>query len=134
MAEKYQQMLRDTRKEHAKEISAYREEAAALREKLNAQTDTAFSRLKQAALDVANVSTPAMPSDRQLERLLELEDLTIQQKQEMKRLRQEVRNSLTHALFMKVQVRIALYLFCIQFVDNSALTLSITYITLCRLM
>lgn len=90
MTEKYQQMLQDTRKEHEREISAYRDEAAALREKLNTHADTAFSRLKQAALEAANVPSPVVPTDKQLERLLELEDLTIQQKQETQRLRQEV--------------------------------------------
>ena len=86
-------MLQDTRKEHQLEIASHREEAAALREKLNSQADSAFSRLKQAALEAASISTPMVPTDRQLERLLELEDLTLQQQQEMKRLRQEVSKS-----------------------------------------
>ncbi len=90
LAEKYQQMLQDTRQDHQREISAYRDETAALREKLSKQADSAFSRLKQAALEAANVSTPITPTDRQLERLLELEDLTDQQQQEIKRLRLEV--------------------------------------------
>ena len=90
LAEKYQQMLQDTRQDHQREISAYRDETAALREKLSNQADSAFSRMKQAAIEAANVSLPVIPTDRQLERLLELEDLTVQQQQEVKRLRLEV--------------------------------------------
>lgn len=89
--EKYQQMLQDTRREHQQEMTGHRQEAAALREKLNTQADSAFSRLKQAALEVASISTPVVPTDRQLERLLQLEDLTVQQQQEIKRLQQQVR-------------------------------------------
>ena len=90
LAEKYRQMLQDTRKEHEKELSVYREEAAALREKVNAQADTALSRLRQASLEAANVTSPGVPTDKQLERLSELEEMAIQQKQEIKKLRQEV--------------------------------------------
>lgn len=93
LAEKYQQMLQDVRLEHQNEISAYRDETAALREKLSKQADSAFSQLKQAALEAANISTPIAPTDRQLERLLELEYLTVQQQHEVKRLRLEVRRS-----------------------------------------
>ena len=72
------------------EMASHREEASALREKLNSQADSAFSQLKQAALEAAKISAPVVPTDKQLERLLELEDLSLQQKQEIKRLRQEV--------------------------------------------
>lgn len=92
--EKYQRMVQDTRKEHNMEISSHREEAAALREKLNSQADSAFSRLKQAALEAASISTPVVPTDSQLQRLLELEDLSLQQQQQIKRLRQDVRKML----------------------------------------
>ena len=91
LAEKYQQMLQDIRKEHQVEVSALKEEAATLRLKLNTQADSAFSRLKQVAMEAATISTPEGPTDAQLERLLKLEDLTIQQQQEVNRLRQEVR-------------------------------------------
>ena len=84
-------MLQDIRKEHQVEVSALKEEAATLRLKLNTQADSAFSRLKQVAMEAATISTPEGPTDAQLERLLKLEDLTIQQQQEVNRLRQEVR-------------------------------------------
>jgi cell division septum initiation protein DivIVA len=90
LVEKYQQMLQDARREHQQEMEGHRQEAAALREKLNTQADSAFSRLKQAALEAANISTPVIPTDRQLERLLQLEDLTAQQQQEIRRLQQQV--------------------------------------------
>ena len=83
-------MLQDTRREHQMEMTSHREEASVLREKLNSQADSAFSQLKQAALEAANISTPVVPTDKQLERLLELEDLSLQQQQEIKRFRQEV--------------------------------------------
>lgn len=92
LAEKYQQMLQDIRKEHQMEVSAYKEEAATLRLKLNTQADSAFSRLKQVAMEAATISTPEVPTDAQLGQLLKLEDLTIQQQQEVNRLRQEVRH------------------------------------------
>lgn len=89
--DKYQLMLQELRQEHQQEIEVHRQETATLREKLNTQADSAFSRLKQAALEAANIPTPVVPTDRQLERLLQLEDLTAQQKREIKKLQQQVR-------------------------------------------
>ena len=88
--DKYQLMIQDMRREHQQEIDGHRQEAATLREQLNTQADTAFSQLKQAAVEAANVPMPVVPTDRQLERLLQLEDLTAQQQQEIKRLQQQV--------------------------------------------
>ena len=90
MVEKYQQMLQDTRREHESEILSYKHEIAALREKINTQAHETFSQLKKTALEAANVPPPVLPTDKQMERLLELEDVSMQQKQEIKRLQQEV--------------------------------------------
>ena len=64
---------------------------------LHSQTDSAFSKLKEAALDAVNVPKPELPTDKQLARLQELEELVVEQENanttlslEVKRVRQEM--------------------------------------------
>ena len=91
MAEKYQAMLQDARKELQREVAAHKQEVAALRTKLHSQEDHNFSKLKSEALEAARSPTPPpLATDKQLERLLVLEDLTASQEEEAKRLCQRL--------------------------------------------
>jgi len=90
VAEKYQTMLQEARRELQREMAAHKQEVVALRTKLHSQEDQNFSKLKSEALEAARSPTPSLPSDKQLERLLVLEDLTASQEEEAKRLRQRL--------------------------------------------
>ena len=66
-------------------------------QQLHSQTDSAFSKLKEAALDAVNVPKPELPTDKQLARLQELEELVVEQENanatlslEVKRVHQEM--------------------------------------------
>ena len=90
MAEKYQTMLQDARKQLQREVTAHKQEIAALRTRLHSQEDQNFTRLRTEALEVASSPAPPLPSDSQLERLLVLEDMTASQEEEIKRLRHQM--------------------------------------------
>ena len=90
LAEKYQQMMQDARRDLQKELSAHKEEVATLGKKLDMQTNSTFSRLKEAALEAVNMPQAVVPTNQQLERLLELEDLTLRQEKDIKVLNQKV--------------------------------------------
>ena len=59
--------------------------------KLHSKNDSTFSKLKEAALDAVNVPQVELPTDKQLARLQELEDLVVEQESANAALSQEVR-------------------------------------------
>ncbi len=94
-------MLQETRNELQAKISAHKDEVTSLREKLVSRDDSAFSQLKLASLAVVNTPPPLVPTDRQLQRLAELEEASVQVEVEGKRLAQQVHtytHTHTHAL------------------------------------
>ena len=83
-------MLQDARRELQKEISAHNVEVATLRAKLTSQDDKTISELKRKALEAINVPAPVVATDKQLERLLVLEESAAQHDQKLQRLKQQV--------------------------------------------
>ncbi len=90
VAEKYQSMLQDARRELQREAATHRQEMAALRSKLHSQDDRNLAKLKTEALEAASSPSPSLPSDQQLERLLVLEELTASQGEELKKLHRQM--------------------------------------------
>ncbi len=69
LSEKYQRLLQDSREELKRVTDAHRAEVSSLVDQLHTQADSAFSKLKEAALDAVNVPRPELPTDKQLARL-----------------------------------------------------------------
>ena len=89
-ADKYQRLLQEARQELKDHAHNHKREMASLTEKLHSHSDSTFSKLKEAALEVANLPQPKLPTDRQLDRLRELEDLSADQEGLITQLRTEV--------------------------------------------
>ena len=83
VAEKYQSMLQDARKELQREMKTHEQELVSLRAKLHSQEDEYVAKLKAQALEAARTPVAILPSDSQLERLLVLEELTSSQEEEI---------------------------------------------------
>lgn len=63
-----------------------------LTSRLHSQADSALSRLKEAALDAVSTRQPPHPTDSQLDRLGELEELTEEQEKTNAQLKREVQH------------------------------------------
>ncbi|XP_072045515.1 centrosomal protein of 290 kDa-like [Amphiura filiformis] len=81
--QKYVELLDKAREESAEENKKHLEEMHRLQLTLHTQSDAAFSKFKKAAMDLTNKQAPAGPTNKQLLRLQELEDLVAQQDNSM---------------------------------------------------
>ena len=76
LAEKYQKLLQDAREDLKTATDAHRSEQTAFLKQLHSQNDSAFSKLKEAAMDASEMKVPELAIGQdQLIRLHELEDL-----------------------------------------------------------
>ena len=90
LVDKYQRLLQAARQELQTTTESHKHEVASLMSKLRSKTDSTFSKLKEAALDAVNVPQVELPTDEQLARLQELEDLVVEQESANAALSQEV--------------------------------------------
>ena len=90
LVDKYQRLLQAARQELQMTTESHKQEVASLMNKLRSKTDSTFSKLKEAALDAVNVPQVELPTDKQLARLQELEDLVVEQESANASLSQEV--------------------------------------------
>ena len=90
MADKYQRLLKEARSEHQAAVDAHKSQVASLTSKLHSEADSAFSRLKEAALEAVNPPRPLHLTDSQLDRLRELEELTEEKEKTNTQLRREL--------------------------------------------
>ena len=90
LVDKYQRLLQAARQELQTTTESHKQEVASLMNKLRSKTDSTFSKLKEAALDAVNVPQVELPTDKQLARLQELEDLVVEQESANAALSQEV--------------------------------------------
>ncbi|XP_065911878.1 centrosomal protein of 290 kDa-like isoform X3 [Dysidea avara] len=78
-ATKYQSLLEQSRQETQLLNKAHKEEVQRLMQQIHTQSDNTFTKLKQAALDTVNMPSPQLPTEQQLARLQELEELLKEQ-------------------------------------------------------
>ena len=90
LVEKYQHLLQAAREELSAATEAHKSEVSSLMRQLHSQTDSALSRLREVELEAINIPQPVLPTDDQLDRLRELEELTVKQERVTRTLRDEV--------------------------------------------
>ena len=78
LVEKYQHLLQAAREELSAATEAHKSEVSSLMRQLHSQTDSALSRLREVELEAINIPQPVLPTDDQLDRLRELEELTVE--------------------------------------------------------
>ena len=88
--QRYQDLLQQARQELRDSAHTHKQELASLTAQLHTQTDSTVTRLREAALEIANISPPNVVTDDQLVRLRELEDLCVEREREGARLMQQV--------------------------------------------
>ena len=90
LADKYQRLLQEARKELEQVVEAHKGEVTSLAEQLRQQEQASFSQRVAAALSTANPPTPVLPTGELLVRLRELEELVGEQERANARLTQQV--------------------------------------------
>ena len=88
--QRYQDLLQRARRELRDSAHTHKQELASLTAQLHTQTDSTVTRLREAALEIANIPPPNVVTDDQLVRLRELEDLCVEREREGARLTQQV--------------------------------------------
>ena len=76
--QRYQDLLQQARQELRDSTRKHKQELASLTAQLHTQTDSTVTRLREAALEIANIPPPNVVTDDQLVRLRELEDLCVE--------------------------------------------------------
>ena len=90
LADKYQKLLQEARRELQQVVEAHKGELTALAERLRKQEEAAFSQRTVAALSAANPPMPVLPTGDQLVRLKELEELVAEQQKANTKLAQQL--------------------------------------------
>ena len=90
LADKYQKLLQEARKELQQVVNAHKGEVTALAEQLRKQEEAAFSQRAAAVLSAANPPMPVLLTGDQLVRLKELEELVGEQEKVNAKLSQQV--------------------------------------------
>ena len=88
--QRYQDLLQQARQELRDSAHTHKQELASLTAQLHTQTDSTVTRLREAALEIANIPPPNVVTDDQLVRLRELEDLCVEREREGARLTRQV--------------------------------------------
>ncbi|XP_033101363.1 centrosomal protein of 290 kDa-like isoform X2 [Anneissia japonica] len=93
--QKYIDLLDQSRREQEEENKLHIQEIQNMQLKLHSQSDMAFTKFKQTAMDLINKPSAAIPSSKQLQRLSELEEVVAEQDNAMSALSIKLKHSVT---------------------------------------